>query len=118
MDIETTREQKELCHKYNADYFGCDQSLKIGIADKLPSSNGRVINGLRHRPESGTSGWYIYFGAEAMSSEDDFFKPMHVKHLKDRYPNIEKYLGLPPGWRFLIADDYEDVWYDENLLDI
>ena len=26
------------------------------------------------------------------------------------------YLGLAPGWRFLIAPGYEDVWYDEKLL--
>ncbi|WP_459166268.1 hypothetical protein [Sinorhizobium meliloti] len=23
---------------------------------------------------------------------------------------------MPPGWRFLIANGYEDVWYDETLL--
>ena len=28
---------------------------------------------------------------------------------------IKKYLGLAPGWRFLIAGDYEDVWFDERL---
>jgi hypothetical protein len=27
-------------------------------------------------------------------------------------------LGLPPGWRFLIAPGYLDVWYDASLLDI
>ncbi|WP_459213513.1 immunity protein Imm33 domain-containing protein [Paraburkholderia caribensis] len=26
------------------------------------------------------------------------------------------YLGLPPGWRFLIAEGYEDVWEDAKLL--
>ena len=25
-------------------------------------------------------------------------------------------LALPPGWRFLLAPDYEDVWYDPSLL--
>lgn len=24
-------------------------------------------------------------------------------------------LGLPPGWRFLLADGYEDVWEDASL---
>jgi hypothetical protein len=28
----------------------------------------------------------------------------------------KKYLGLALGWRFLIAPEYEDVWYDTNLL--
>jgi hypothetical protein len=28
-----------------------------------------------------------------------------------------KYFGLEPGWRFLLAPGYEDVWYDATLLD-
>lgn len=74
------------------------------------------INGLRHLPEGDTTGWYIWAG-EKMESDDDFFKPLHVEHLLDWCPDIKKYLGLPPGWRFLVAGDYEDVWYDESLLD-
>jgi len=31
---------------------------------------------------------------------------------------IIKYLGLSPGWKFLSDGEYEDVWYDENLLNI
>jgi hypothetical protein len=28
-----------------------------------------------------------------------------------------RYLGLAPGWRFLIGEDgYEDVWFDPDLL--
>jgi len=30
-----------------------------------------------------------------------------------------EYLGLPVGYRFLIDNEwYEDVWYDESLLNI
>jgi hypothetical protein len=29
-----------------------------------------------------------------------------------------KYLALPPGWRFLIATNHEDVWFDAALLDV
>jgi hypothetical protein len=45
-----------------------------------------------------------------------FFLPLHVTHLESRCPEIIKYLGLAPGWRFLVAPDYEDVWYDKALL--
>ncbi|MFV1457974.1 DUF4262 domain-containing protein, partial [Bacillus mycoides] len=50
-------------------------------------------------------------------TEEDFFLPLHVQHIDEWAPEIKKYLGLPPGWRFLIAGDYEDVWYDPNLFD-
>jgi hypothetical protein len=30
---------------------------------------------------------------------------------------VSLYLALPAGWRFLLAPDHEDVWFDVNLLD-
>jgi hypothetical protein len=51
------------------------------------------------------------------STDLDFFQPMHAKHLRERCPEIIRFLALPPGWRFLVAGDYEDVWWDETLLD-
>ena len=75
------------------------------------------VNGLRHPPESDTSGWHIW-GGEELPDDPDFFSPLHVAHLSDWCPEVQKYLGLPPGWRFLIVGEYEDVWFDESLLNI
>lgn len=106
--------QKEICKKNNAIFFPSHNDSKVGIA--LNVRSGMIpINGFRHPPEADTTGWYIYAG-EDFSSESDFFKPLHVDHLDEWCPQIKKYLGLPPGWRFLIAGDYEDVWFDESLL--
>ena len=43
---------------------------------------------------------------------------MHVEHLVEAMPFVAPYLSLPPGWRFLLADDHEDVWEDKALLDV
>ena len=75
------------------------------------------INGLRHPPEGDTISWYIY-ASEELSDDLGFFKPLDVEHLNDWCPQIKKYLGLAPGWRFLIAGDYEDVWFDGSLLEV
>ena len=75
------------------------------------------INGLRHPPEGDTTGWYIWAG-ENLSADADFFVPLCVVHLDEWCPEAIPYLGLPPGWRFLIADGHEDVWFDPSLLDI
>ena len=117
MTIDATENlQKALCKKYKAKFFSSPNNLKVGIATNV--RDGIVpINGLRHPPEGETTGWYIYAGEE-LSDDPDFFKPLHVKHLDDWCPQIKKYLGLAPGWRFLIAGDYEDVWFDESLLTI
>jgi len=53
-----------------------------------------------------------------MPDDPDFFVPLHVEHLDEWCPGAVKYLGLAPGWRFLFAEGYEDVWEDTELLDI
>ncbi len=74
------------------------------------------IHELRHPPEGQSCGWYIWTGD--WSDAADFFSPVHVHHAADLYPDVLSYLALPPGWRFLIAPDYEDVWFDSALLEI
>jgi hypothetical protein len=105
--------QKKICSKYEAEFFGCDLELKVGIARNVPDG-ARPLNGLRIKPERGTSGWYIWAGEE-WSDDPDFFVPLHGKHLTEWAPMVLPYLGLPPGWRFLITEGYEDVWDDPGL---
>lgn len=107
-------EQKEICEKFDQNFFATSDDLIIGISDNLKSGI-MPINGLRHFPEKNTSGWYIWAGEYSEST--DFFKPMHISHLNEYFPEIVKYLALPPGNRFLIDNKgYEDVWFDESLL--
>jgi hypothetical protein len=106
--------QKELCDKYKANFQSSPDELKLGISTNV-REGGTPINGLRHPPAGDTTGWYIYAGDEC-SDSPDFFKPLHVAHIDDWHPQIKKYLGLSPGWRFLVAGEYEDVWFDESLL--
>jgi len=114
--LEVERLQRSICQKFGVEYCPTPQDHKIGIA--LNVLDGLVpINGLRHPPTEDTTGWYIWAG-EQSSDHPDFFKPLHVQHLDAWCPQIKKYLGLPAGWRFLVAGDYEDVWFDESLLNL
>jgi len=112
MDIKNL--QKEVCLKHETFFCSADPSLKLGIAKNVKSGI-MPINGLRVQPEGDTAGWYVWAGEE-LSKDPDFFQPLHIEHIKDWPPEIEKYLGLSPGWRFLLAGDYEDVWFDGELL--
>ena len=111
------KDQKVICQKKGVVCTEFNPNLKIGISDEvliglLP------IHGLRHPPEGNTSGWYIWAG-DKFSESEDFFKPYCIKHLFDKKSEIIKYLGLPAGYRFLIDNKgYEDIWFDEKLLDI
>jgi hypothetical protein len=107
-------DQKSVCEKYGAQYVPCDANHKLGISKNFAPKNF-PINGLRHPLTKGATGWYIWSGEE-FSLEPDFFLPVHVAHLNEQCVEIVKYLGLPPGWRFLFAPSQEDVWFDEKLL--
>lgn len=106
--------QKDICSKYAAAFMESPINLKVGIAQNV-KHNILPLNGLRINPEGDTTGWYIWAGEE-LSEEPDFFVPLHVEHLDKWAPTLQKYLGLAPGWRFLLTDNYEDVWFDESLL--
>jgi hypothetical protein len=112
----TSREQRDLCLRYGAAYEPASNAEKIGIARNVREGM-KPIHGLRHPPVGETSGWYIWAGDEP-DQAPDFFVPLHVEHLDEWCPQAVRFLGLPPGWRFLIADDYEDVWEDPTLLEI
>ena len=113
--ISIEQEQREFCQKHGVEYQPLDFNLKIGISDNL-FSDVLPLNGLRHPEENNTCGWYLWRGEE-MSDDEDFFKPIHLYHLAERKPELMKYLSLPSGWRFLLAGDYEDVWFDASLLE-
>jgi hypothetical protein len=112
MDIE--QGQRQVCGEHGAEYSPVAFDSKLGASADFRFGR-RPLNGLRHPPEGDTCGWYLWSGEE-LSQATDFFQPLHVRHLVERCPEVLRFLALPPGWRFLIAEDYEDVWYDESLL--
>lgn len=118
MDVHTiVTDQMKICEKYNVEWLASPLDLKIGVSKNLTTGE-MPINGLRHPPENGTAGWYIWAGKD-FTNDLDFWQPMHIQHLVEKYPFILKYLGLPAGYRFQIDDKgYEDVWEDKTLLNI
>jgi hypothetical protein len=115
MDPTVTPEQAAVCERFELETVPADPGMKVGVARNV--KDGLLpLNGLRHRPTADTTGWYLWAGEE-FSEDPDFFVPLHVRHLGGWCPGALPYLALPPGSRFLVAPDYEDVWNDESLLD-
>lgn len=110
-----TKNQLALCEKYGAEYLSPNLTSKLGI------SRGALegilpLHGIRHMPNGGLSGWYIWSGD--YSKDNDFFEALHVVHAFCEHTLFSRYLGLAPGWRFLIGENgYEDVWFDSSLLE-
>lgn len=112
-NMSVKADQRAVCQKFGVAFDPPSTIQKVGIA--LSTLHLEPLNGLRLRPEGGTCGWYIWGGSE-MSSASDFFDPLHVHHLEERCPAVLAYLALPPGSRFLLAANHEDVWDDPSLL--
>jgi hypothetical protein len=110
------REQQEICKKYGVMWVAAPDHLKVGIARNV-RTDLKPLNGLRHPAQGDTTGWYIWAGEE-FSTAPDFFEPLHVLHLAEWCPAALRFLGLPPGWRFLVAGDHVDVWEDPKLLNV
>jgi len=113
--LKIEQAQRLVCTRFGAAFVSTPLEDKMGFAGSTSGLN--PINGLRHPRTPGTSGWYIWCG-EAFSESPDFFEPQHAKHIYERLPNAAHLFGLPPGYRFLLAGEYLDVWYDQKLLNI
>ncbi len=104
--------QMALCERVGAEFLPSSPRSSVGLAietlGKLP------IHGLRHLAVAGTTGWYVWAGE--LSDDPGFFKPVHVEHLDRICPQVLPYLGLVPGWRFLIAPNHEDIWFDASIV--
>jgi len=102
-----------ICKRFGVEPSTPLNSDKVGIA--LATLKEPPLNALRVQPEGGTCGWYIW-GGESFSEDANFFQAMHIAHLADYTPSLIPYLSLGPGWRVLLADGYEDVWFDDELV--
>ena len=108
--------QASVCERFGVVPAPTQVGDRVGISPNVLSGL-LPINALRHRAENDTSGWYIWAGEE-LSDDPSFFVALHVEHLEEWCPGILPYLALPPGYRVLLAPEFEDVWFDQALLDI
>ena len=113
--MDVAEAQRDVCAKYGVESDPPNIHDKLGLSKNF-SREEYPINGLRHTPDPGTCGWFIWSGEE-LSDEPDFFDPLHVAHLEERVPEILPFLALPAGWRFLYAPGYIDIWFDSKLID-
>lgn len=109
---EVRQEQERICTKYGAGKFDYPPGAKVGIARNI-RDGALPINGVRISPEGDSSGWFIWGGE--WSNAPDFFIPLHLEHLKEWCPSAIPFLLLPAGWRFQVAPNHEDVWFDSEV---
>src|SRR5215475_10254844 len=92
--------QIEVCRRLGTVYDLPNPEDRVGIA--LQTAGQWPLNALRHPKESGTCGWYLWWG-DTWNDGLDFFKPLHVEHLREHCLEIMAYLALFAGWRVELA---------------
>ena len=105
--------QDHICRRFSADFLPTplDARLCVALESLTP---GIPLHGTRRFPDTDSCGWYIWAGDR--SDSPGFFRPLKAELLSGVVPQVLPYLGLGPGWRFLLATGYEDVWHDPTLL--
>jgi len=107
--------QHQVCARFGATCAPVEPGSKAGVA--LQTRGLEPLNALRHPPQAGTCGWYLWWG-DPLNEDPAFFQPLHVDHLPEHCPALVPYLSLPPGWRVQLAPGHEDVWFDAELLKV
>jgi len=114
-DLVIETEQRRLCERWQAPYEPTAWDLRLGISADF--GHTLPLHGLHEKPAGGTSGWYLWSGNRELAAVPvGELHALHAVHLKESHPEILRFLGLPPGWRFLAAPGHEDVWFDDRLL--
>ena len=108
-------DQIAMCRRYGAIFEETRHELMVGVSRNI-ETDVFPLHGLRHLAEGQSCGWFLWRGD--FSEADDFFQVVHASHLEKMCPDVLPYLGLAPGWRFQLAPDYADVWYDVKLLGV
>lgn len=103
-------DQKKVCQRVGSEFVPALPNFKVGLA--TASLEKSPIYGVRIVPDGDATGWYIWAGPH--SSDPNFFEPVHTTHVERLCPLATKYLGLAPGFKFIVdAAGYEDVWFED-----
>ena len=117
---EAQEQQRLLCRQEGCIYHPSESDSILGLAiatiGKLP------VTGLRRMPLVDANGWHVWCGDHPLAYDDflrlpqNFFSHITPRELIAHCPEAVKFLGLPPGYRFLVAGDHIDIWYDGDIL--
>ena len=106
-----TPAQLAICKRYQSDVVAYAEHDMIAIA--MSTLGEQPIYGSRTRKLQDRVTWFFHCGE--FSGDEDFYKPVHLRHAVLLLPEIKNYLCLAPGFRLIIdAKGHEEVRRDSE----
>ena len=104
--------QRWVCDTYQAPYEPCYENDLIALSPAALVA-GTPVEGVRYLPESAMqSGWFLI--EDTFDGSVDDLENHHAYDVTAVRSDLERYFGLPPGWRFYRTTVGENVYPDPN----
>lgn len=101
--------QRWVVERYGAEFDPIEEEDLVAVSASIMAS-GTAVDGVRYPPVGPNSGWILT--EPGFSGTVDDLEHHHAYHVAASRPDIERYFGLPPGWRFEWSNDGEAVFRD------
>jgi hypothetical protein len=102
--------QQDTCRRWGAYPATPPDDARVLVA--TPLRPGRVpIYGFRAEGHGDESGWHLWQDRHG-GRIPDTFRSVTINEIAEQVLPIMRYLALPAGWRFSVANDQESVWKD------
>lgn len=108
------RRQIQTCERLEADFVVASADALIAFCEPFDAECG-VVHGLRSVAAGRQTGWHVWTG-DADADDIGFFNVLHVRDFVSLCPAVGPFLGLAPGWRFIVDGGGPRAWFDPSLL--
>lgn len=113
--MSTLNHQKKICKKFGLSYQPCDMEKYLYITPDFNEKNF-PIEGKRYLEDENFCGWYIWSGENPKNN--DVFKKVPLSEIDNYSKDLNKFLWLEQGTRFIIEQDYFDAEYDYRVFNM
>ena len=111
LSITFFRSQTELCFFKNVSPNIPLIGQKIVISREI--YHGAEVNAVRYPSRDHMTGWFLT--SNTYNGDINSLLVDHLYHLLKARPELAKFLGLPPGFRFYKDKDEEEIWIDSEI---
>lgn len=109
--ISIQSSQMLVCKKNNSNYQYPRYNQLVAVSDGF--FDGMAVDGVRYESPDHMSGWYLT--TSIFDDDINKLKLFHFTHIAKFRPELVKFLGLEPGFRFYSEDSA--IWFDSEVLE-